>query len=147
MRLRKQGHCAYKCEYHLVLVTKYRRKIFNEGSYSYFCEIMNGVIYDGIPEVILLKVNHDKDHIHMLLSIPPKMRISDVVRRVKSITERLLKKKFEYMRKAYGGVDGIWSDGYFISTVGVNEEIIKNYIEQQGKEDSGQAQLVLGSPT
>ena len=147
MRLRKQGHCAYKCEYHLVLVTKYRRNIFNEGSYSYFCEIMKGVIYDGIPEVILLKVNHDKDHIHMLLSIPPKMRISDVVRRVKSITGRLLKKKFEYMRKAYWGVDGIWSDGYFVSTIGVNEEIIKNYIEQQGKEDSGQAQLVLGSST
>lgn len=130
-----------------MLVTKYRRNIFNEGSYSYFCEIMKGVIYDGIPEVILLKVNHDKDHIHMLLSIPPKMRISDVVRRVKSITGRLLKKKFEYMRKAYWGVDGIWSDGYFVSTIGVNEEIIKNYIEQQGKEDSGQAQLVLGSPT
>ena len=83
----------------------------------------------------------------MLLSIPPKIRISDVVSRVKSITGRLLKKKFEYMRKAYWGVDGIWSDGYFVSTVGVNEEIIKNYIEQQGKEDSGQAQLVLGSPT
>ena len=147
MRLRKQGHCAYKCEYHLVLVTKYRRKIFNEGSYSYLCEITNGVIYDGIPEVILLKVNHDKDHIHMLLSIPPKMRISDVVRRVKSITGQLLKKKFEYMRKAYWGVDGIWSDGYFVSTVGVNEKIIKNYIEQQVKEDSGQALLVLGSPT
>ena len=88
-----------------MLVTKYRRNIFNEGSYSYFCEIMKGVIYDGIPEVILLKVNHDKDHIHMLLSIPPKMRISDVVRRVKSITGRLLKKKFEYMRKAYCGVE------------------------------------------
>ncbi len=48
------------------------------------------------------------------------------------------------MRKAYWGVNGIWSDGYFVSTVGVNEEIIKKYIEQQGKEDMGQAQLVLG---
>lgn len=108
---------------------------------------MKGVMNDGIPEVILLKINHDKDHIHMLLSIPPKMRVSDVVRRIKSTTGRLLKKKFEYMRKAYWGVDGIWSDGYFVSTVGVNEEIIKKYIEQQGKEDSGQAQLVLGAPT
>jgi hypothetical protein len=49
------------------------------------------------------------------------------------------------MRKAYWGVNGIWSDGYFVSTVvGVNEDIIKKYIEQQGKEDMGQAQLVLG---
>jgi REP element-mobilizing transposase RayT len=59
---------------------------------------MKSVIYDGIPEVILYK-----DYIHILISIPPKMRISHVVRRVKSITWRLLKKKFEYMRKAYGG--------------------------------------------
>ena len=144
MRLRKQGHCAYKCEYHLVIVTKYRRKIFNDGSFSYFCEVMKGVIYDGMPEVEMLEVNHDKDHIHMLLSIPPKMRVSDVVRRIKSTTGRLLKKKYEYMRKAYWGVDGIWSDGYFISTVGLNEDIIKGYIERQGEEDKGQAQLVLG---
>ena len=47
-----------------------------------------------------------------------------------------------------GGVDGIWSDGYFISTVGLNEDIIRRYIEKQGEEDKGQAQLVLGqSPT
>jgi putative transposase len=47
------------------------------------------------------------------------------------------------MRKAYWGVDGIWSDGYFVSTVGINEKIIKQYIERQGQEDAGQAQLVL----
>ena len=72
------------------------------------------------------------------------MRVSDVVRRIKSTTGRLLKKKFEYMRKAYWGVEGIWSDGYFVSTVGLNEALIKKYIEQQGEEDRGQAQLVLG---
>ena len=54
-----------------------------------------------------------------------------------------MKKKFEYMRKAYWGADGIWSDGYFVSTVGVDEHVIRRYIEQQGKEDSGQAQLEL----
>jgi putative transposase len=86
-------------------VTKYRRKIFQEGSFGYFCKIMKGVIHDDMPEVILLDVNHEKDHIHMLLSIPPKIRISDVVRRIKSTTGRLLKKKFEYMRKAYWGVN------------------------------------------
>ena len=144
MQLRKQGHCAYKCEYHLVIVTKYRRKIFNDGGFSYFCELMKGVIYDGMPEVDVLEMNHDRDHIHLLLSIPPKMRVSDVVQRIKSVTGRLLKQKFEYMRKAYWGVDGIWSDGYFVSTVGLNESVIRDYIEKQGQEDGGQAQLVLG---
>lgn len=143
MELRKQGHCVYKCEYHLVIVTKYRRKIFNEGSYQYFCELLKGIIYDGMPEVGVVQSNHDEDHIHLLLSIPPKMRISDVVRRIKSTTGRLLKKRFEYMRKVYWGVDGIWSDGYFVSTVGLNESVVRNYIEKQGQEDRGQAKLVL----
>jgi putative transposase len=71
------------------------------------------------------------------------MRVSDVVRTIKSMSGRLLKKKFEYMRRAYWGVDGIWSDGYFVSTVRVNEHVIKQYIEHQGQEDRGQAQLVL----
>jgi putative transposase len=141
MKIRKQGHCAYKCEYHLVIVTKYRKKLFNEGSFEYFCEIMKGILADGIPEVELLEKNHDEDHIHMLLSIPPKMKVCDVVRRIKSISGRKLKQKFDYMRKAYWGVDGIWSDGYFVSTVGLNEATIRRYIENQGQEDRGQACL------
>ena len=102
---------------------------------------MKGFLVDGMPEVEMLEVNHDEDHIHLLLSIPPKMSVSDVVRRIKSITGRLLKKKFEYMRKAYWGVDGIWSDGYCVSTVGLNEDTIRRYIEKQGHEDRGQACL------
>ena len=102
------------------------------------------MIKESIPEVEILTMNHDVDHIHLHLSIPPKMRVSDVVRIIKSISGRLLKRKFEYMRKAYWGVDGIWSDGYFVSTIGINENVIKQYIERQGQEDAGQAQLVLG---
>jgi len=142
MQIRKQGHCAYQCEYHLVLVSKYRRKIFNEGSFAYFIDIMKRV-RESIPEILVLTMNHDQDHIHLHLSIPPKMRVSDVVRTVKSISGRLMKKRFEYMRKAYWGTDGIWSDGYFVSTIGIDEHVIKKYIEHQGQEDMGQAQLVL----
>ena len=143
MELRKQGHCAYRCEYHLVFVSKYRRKIFNRGSFSYFKEVLKQA-KEGIPEVVVLTINHDIDHIHLHLAIPPKMSVSSVVRRLKSITGRLMKKKFDYIRKAYWGSEGIWSDGYFVSTIGVDEKIIRKYIEYQGKEDMGQAQLVLG---
>ena len=59
------------------------------------------------------------------------------------VSGRMMKKKFSYMRQAYWGRDGIWSDGYFVSTIGINERIIQKYIEQQGLEDMGQAQLVL----
>jgi len=127
----------------MVFVSKYRRKIFNEGSFQYLEEILKGIMA-RVPEVEILVLNHDVDHVHMLVSIPPKMRVSDVVRHIKSNSGRLLKRKFEYMRKAYWGIDGIWSDGYFVSTVGVDELVIRKYIQNQGQEDSGQAELDLG---
>jgi putative transposase len=101
-------------------------------------------VRDHYPEIEILEINHDVDHIHILAVVPPKMSISQVVRILKSNTSRDLKKKFSFLKEVYWGTDGIWSDGYFVSTVGINEEIIKKYIEQQGKEDSGQAKLVLG---
>jgi putative transposase len=101
-------------------------------------------IKDHYPELDIITVNHDTDHIHILAVIPPRMSVSEVVRIIKSNTSKDIKKKFSFLKDVYWGTDGIWSDGYFVSTVGINEEIIKKYIEQQGKEDSGQAQLVLG---
>lgn len=73
-----------------------------------------------LPEVEVLELNHDVDYVHMLLSIPPKMRVSDVVRTFKSHTGRLMKKKFEYMRKAYWGADGIWFDGSLAQWASMN---------------------------
>ena len=81
----------------------------------------------------------------MLVSVAPKMAISEAVRLLKCNTARMMWKKFPFLEKVYTtGEHGIWSDGYFISTVGANEKVIQKYIEMQGKEDSGQAQLELG---
>ena len=88
-------------------------------------------------------MNHDRDHVHILLSIPPKMSVGSVVRIIKSNTGNSMKKKFDFLKKIYQGNDGIWSDGYFVSTTGINESIISHYIQYQGKEDCGQAQLAL----
>jgi putative transposase len=104
-------------------------------------------IKEYYPEIDILEINHDIDHIHMLVVIPPKFSVSQAVRIIKSNTSRDLKKKFPFLKDVYWGTDGIWSDGYFVSTVGINEHVIKNYIENQGKEDSGQAKLVLGRRT
>lgn len=142
MEYRKQNHCVYYCEYHLVFATKYRRKVFNDGIMAYMKERLKE-IQEHYPEIDILEINHDKDHIHTLVVIPPKMPVSQVVRIIKSNTSRDLKKKFPFLKDVYWGTDGIWSDGYFVSTVGVNADIIRKYIELQGKNDSGQAQLVL----
>ena len=66
------------------------------------------------------------------------MTVGSVVRLLKTNTARNIKTKFPFLKKVYYGSDGIWSDGYFVSTVGVDEQTVKRYIENQGKEDVGQ---------
>ena len=96
------------------------------------------------PEIEVFKVNTDVDHIHLLVSLSPKMAVSEAVNILKTNTARMMSKKFPFLKHVYHGMDdGIWSPGYFVSTVGVNESTIESYIALQGKEDSGQAQLAL----
>ncbi len=90
------------------------------------------------PQIHIETANHDRDHIHLLLSIAPSMKVSDVVRVIKSFLSREITKKYDFLKYVYYGTDGIWSDGYFVSTIGLNEEQIRRYIEMQGLEDSGQ---------
>jgi putative transposase len=142
MKLRKQSHCVYKCEYHLVLATKYCRKIFNDGIFAYMLERIKEV-NNHYPELEVLEIEHECDHIHLLISIPPKISVGKVVGIIKANTSYGLKKKFPFLKDVYWGTDGIWSDGYFVSTVGIDEQIIHKYIQYQRQEDSGQAQLVL----
>ena len=140
MECKKQGHSVYYIRYHLVIATKYRRKILKDGFGEYLKKLMLG-IGRQLPEIEIIEVNTDKDHVHMLLSIPPKFSISDVVKEVKAKTGLRMRRKFPFLDKVYWGKGGIWSRGYFVSTVGVSESTIRKYIEMQGKEDSGQALL------
>jgi len=142
VKLRKQSNAVYFCEYHLVFPTKYRRKIFNEGVFAYLKDILKR-IKEYYPEIDVLEINHDEDHMHCLVSNPPKLSVGSVVRIIKANTARALKKKFDYLSKVYWGTDGIWSEGYFVSTVGANEEQIRKYIQQQGEENFGQAKLEI----
>jgi len=142
MSYKKQSNCVYLCHYHLVLATKYRRKIINEGM-SEFLRNRLGEITDHYPEIEFLEYNDDKDHIHVLVSIPPKMSVGDVVRIIKTNTARKLKVTFPFLKDVYWGTDSIWSGSYFVSTVGISKAVIRRYIEHQGKEDTGQAKLEM----
>jgi putative transposase len=73
----------------------------------------------------------------MLVSIPPSRSVGSFVRLYKTNSSRNVKKQFEFLKKVYWGTDSLWSDGYFVSTVGVNEKIIRAYIKRQGAEDAG----------
>ena len=138
MEYKKFSHCVYSCDYHIVLVTKYRKKIFNKGILAYFDKMLLEV-KKHYPQIEYKEVNQEEDHIHMLISIPPTMRVGKVVGIIKSNTGRGLKQKFEFLKDVYWGTESVWSSGYFVSTVGVNEEVVKRYIEHQGREDSGQS--------
>ena len=140
MVFKKQGHCVYYVRYHLVIVTKYRRKILNAGFGDYLKNVVVG-IGKQMPELEIIEINTDFDHAHILLSIPPKMSISEIVKVIKAKSGMRMRQKFPFLDKVYWGKGGIWSRGYFVSTVGVSESTIRKYIEMQGKEDSGQALL------
>lgn len=90
MKYLKQSHCVYHCcEYHLVFATKCRRKIFNSGIFAYMQDPLKEV-NEHYPSLDILEINHD--HIHMLISIPSKM---------KSNTSRDLKKRFLFLKDLY----------------------------------------------
>ena len=138
----RSSHSVYRCIYHLVLTTKYRRRIFNEGLFAYFRERLRDV-EEHYPHIRILEINHDLDHVHMLVSIAPSERVGNVVKMIKSISGREMRKKFAFLKEVYWGSDGIWSSSYFVDTIGKNEKAIRRYIEMQGKEDLGQAELDL----
>ena len=142
MEYSKQGHCVYYARYHIVLATRYRRKVLKEGMGEYLKRTLRAVARH-YPEIQILKAETDVDHLHMLVSIPPKMAVSEVIRIIKSNTGTAMRKRFKYLDYVYFGAGGIWSAGYFVSTVGINEEVIRNYLELQGREDRGQAQLEI----
>ena len=140
MDYKKQGHCVYYNRYHLVLATKYRRKVLTDGFGDYLKKLVMG-LGKQMPEIEIVEVNTDVDHIHILLSIPPKLSVSEVVKLIKAKTGLRMREKFPFLDKVYWGQPGIWSRGYFVSTVGISESTIRKYIEMQGQEDSGQAKL------
>jgi putative transposase len=134
---RRTEHSVYLCDYHLVFPTKYRREIFDDTLWNYLYGKLIEVT-KHYPRLYIHEANHDKDHIHLSISIPPQMSVGKVVGLLKTNTARGIKEKFPVLKNIYWGTDGIWSEGYFVSTVGADAETIKRYIQQQGREDMGQ---------
>ena len=142
MEFRKQAHTTYYTRYHLVFVTKYRRKVLRAGMGAFCAGVMKRVT-THYPDIEIIEANTDEDHIHLLVSIPPKMSISKAVNLLKTNSARAMRLKFEFVQRVYDRHVGFWSDGYFVSTVGVNEEQIRRYIEHQGEEDSAGTRIEL----
>ena len=134
MRIQSLNHSTYQHQYHVIWGTKYRRKVLK----PYVLIELKKSLYATIkkyPTLHIASMNTDNDHVHLQIEIPPNISVSDAVSKLKSHSSRHLRLKFKFIRDIYIEKDGIWSVGYFSSTVGLNEAQVRKYIEWQGKKD------------
>ena len=132
-KYKKLSHVVYKCDYHIVWVPKYRFRI------------LNGEIKKLIEEDIMMlcewkkcevqEMSVQNDHIHLVISIPPKVSVSQMMGILKGkLAIKLFKSYPQIKQKPYWG-NHFWARGYFVSTVGIDEDVIKRYVKHQEKEE------------
>ena len=140
--LRKLAHAVWQCKYHIIWCPKYRFKI------------MKGALRQSVDEILrqlcewkkleLLEMNVQEDHFHMVVSIPPKFSVSEVVGFLKGKCAIKVFDKHLELKKRYWGRH-FWAKGYCVSTVGLDEEKVRQYVKWQQKKDERLEQLKLWS--
>jgi putative transposase len=140
MKFRRSAHALYKTEYHIVWTPRYRRKIFTKGLKEYADKL-----FSNFPEldddIEVVKVNVQLDHVHLVIIIPPRVSVAEVVKFLKSQSGKILKARFAFLHQVFWGREGIWSRGYCVSSVGLDEKQILAYVTYQEKLDKGQLKL------
>jgi len=96
-----------------------------------------------MPGVSIETIGFDGDHMHALMIIPPKYSVASIMGKLKSQSASQLRKKYPELKKVYWKENVVWSPGYFVSSVGIDEQTIKHYVAHQGDQDSGQLRLQL----
>jgi len=140
MEYRFSSHTLYAAKYHIVWIPKYRRRILNPGVKAYLNKLFPKILRQ-MPGTEIIEQNIQIEHIHTVMIIPPISAVSEVVGKIKCKTASKLRKKFIWLEKVYWKENIVWSTGYCVSTVGLNEKQIINYVRWQEKQDSGQAKL------
>lgn len=132
-KYKKLSHAIYYCTYHVVWVPKYRYRVLSGG----IKEMMERDIR-GMSEWLgceIAELNVREDHVHVVVSIPPKVSVSDYMGVIKGKTAIKLFKSYPGMRKKPYWGNHFWARGYFVSTIGVDEETIRKYVRYQEKEE------------
>jgi putative transposase len=125
------NHSVFLLQYHMIFVIKYRRKVLT-------IEISNRLkeIFENIAEkykIELVEFNHNIDHLHMLFQAEPKSELTKFINAYKSASSRLIKKEFPEIKKKLWK-EAFWSRSFFLATTGgVTLEVLKQYVENQGK--------------
>ena len=126
-------HNAYGINYHLVWIPRSRKKVPVGHVEARLKELLAEIARQYRFEILAVEVM--PDHVHLLVSAPPKFAPAEIVRLFKGITSRRLKKEFESLRRQYWGKNAtLWAEGYYVGTAGhVSAETIKRYIEESQK--------------
>lgn len=126
---RKGSHTVYDIKYHVVWVTKYRKAVLRGETGLRLRELIKQTC--AAMDVYILKGHISKDHVHLLLSVPPQVSVSDLIQRVKGRSSRKMLEEFGELRRQYWG-QHLWARGYFVASTGnVTDEVIAQYIEMQ----------------
>jgi len=129
---RSHYHCVFELKYHLVLVTKYRRKCLTKKMHKRLEEIFESLFEKW--DCKLVEFGAEEDHVHLLIEAHPSMQLSKFVNNLKTVSSRLIRKEFtDHLRKYYWK-PVFWTRAYCIlSAEGAPLEVIKNYIDKQGE--------------
>ena len=128
-RFRKLSHTLWHCQYHIVWVPKYRHRILT-GTVGN--EVSNCIrAFSQQKGVEIVEMNVQPDHIHLLTMIPPKISVSDYCGMVKGRTAIRVFNKFKDLKKKPYWGNHFWTEGYCVDTVGLDSEMIRNYVKYQ----------------
>jgi putative transposase len=134
------SHSRWECKYHVVWILKCRRKVLYGQLRKYLGEVLHELARQKESKV--LEGHLQSDHIHMLVSISRKYAVSQVIGYLKGKSAIHIARNYLGQRKNYSGMS-FWARGYFVSTVGTDEEVVRAYIRDQEKEDNRVEQLKL----
>ena len=135
------AHTTYNCKYHIVFAPKYRRMVIYNKLKAEIGTILNTLI-ERKPGVVKLAAEACPDHIHLMLEIPPKYSVSEIVGYLKGKSTLMIFERHANLKYRYGN-RSFWCRGYYVDTVGKNEKKIKEYIENQLQEDKLADQMSL----
>ena len=134
------SHTMWECKYHIVWIPKYRKKTIFGALRKHLGEIFRELARQ--KESKILEGHLMSDHVHILLSIPPKYSVSQVVGFIKGKSAIQIARNFQGRKKNFVG-QHFWARGYYVSTVGKDEDAVREYIQNQEHEDQRLDQLNL----
>lgn len=138
-RFEKLTHVLWHCQYHIVWVPKYRFRVL-KGPMAQ--EVFNSIqVYSSRLSCQVVELNVQMDHVHLLVKVPPKVSISQLVGTVKGKSALRVFTRFPYLKqKPYWG-NHFWAKGYCVDTVGVDADMIRKYVKYQEKQEQRQIQM------